>query len=268
MSRAERVRSILRAARGLALLLALPCVLLWGCGARGPAPAVDADEVPELVGVWYVVEHGDSVSSIAQRHGVPVEDVVELNGIVDPDKLEVGQPLFLYGIDELLERRSRAVAGGAASASGKSGGAKPAGAAKPAGGSSGGKAGGGGRFVWPVDAGTLTSGFGRRGRRIHKGIDLAADPGTPIKAAAAGEVIYSDNKQRGYGNLVIIQHADDFVTVYAHNRRNLVDEGETVGQGAVIAELGNTGRSTGPHLHFEIRLKSKAVDPLIYLPAR
>lgn len=256
---------------GVALLLMLLLMLLGGCGARGPAPAVDGDDVPELVGVWYVVERGDSVSSIAQRHGVPVEDVVELNGIVDPDKLEVGQPLFLYGIEELLERRSRAVAGGAGPAGGRSGGARPASAGKPAGGSSGGKAGGkagGGRFVWPVDTGTLTSGFGRRGRRIHKGIDLAADPGTPVKAAAAGEVIYSDNKQRGYGNLVIIQHADDFVTVYAHNRRNLVDEGETVRQGAVIAELGNTGRSTGPHLHFEIRLKSKAVDPLIYLPAR
>lgn len=248
--------------------LALLGVLLWGCGARGPVPAVDADEVPELVGVWYVVERGDSISTIAQRHGVPVEDVVELNGLVDPDKLEVGQPLFLYGIEELLERRGRAAAtgGGSASAGGKAG-AKPAGGAK-APGKAGGKAGGGGRFVWPVDTGTLTSGFGRRGRRLHKGIDIAADPGTAIKAAAAGEVIYSDNKQRGYGNLVIIQHADDFVTVYAHNRRNLVDEGEAVRQGAVIAELGNTGRSTGPHLHFEIRLKSKAVDPLIYLPAR
>lgn len=243
--------------------IALLAMLLWGCGARGPAPAVDPDDVPELIGVWYVVERGDSVSSIARRHGVPVEDVVELNGLVEPDRLEVGQPLFLYGIDELLERRTGAAAAATATPA-NAGPGKPAGKA----GGAGSKATGAVRFVWPVDKGTLTSGFGRRGRRIHKGIDLAADPGTPIKAAATGEVIYSDNKQRGYGNLIIIQHADDFVTVYAHNRRNLVDEGETVRQGAVIAELGNTGRSTGPHLHFEIRLKSKAIDPLVYLPAR
>lgn len=238
-------------------------LLLWGCGARSVERPAGLDEAPELIGVWYTVERGDSVGLIARRHGVPVEDVIELNGLVDPDALEVGQPLFLYGIDELLGRKAResaAKAGGAAHTT-----AKPT--PKPTGAASG-RATGKVRFVWPVDQGKLTSGFGRRDRRLHKGIDLAADPGTPIKAAAGGEVIYSDNKQRGYGNLIIVQHADDFVTVYAHNRRNLVDEGEMVRQGAVIAEVGNTGRSTGPHLHFEIRLKSKAVDPLIHLPAR
>lgn len=240
-------------------------LLLWGCGARGVERPAELEEAPELIGVWYTVERGDSVGLIARRHGVPVEDVIELNGLVDPDALEVGQPLFLYGIDELLGRKARESAAKAGAGAGAQAAAKPA-APKPTKGS--GRATGKVRFVWPVDQGTLTSGFGRRDRRLHKGIDLAADPGTPIKAAAGGEVIYSDNKQRGYGNLIIVQHADDFVTVYAHNRRNLVDEGETVRQGAVIAEVGNTGRSTGPHLHFEIRLKSKAVDPLIHLPAR
>ncbi len=245
---------------------------LLGCG--GPGPAVSPDDAPELVGVWYTVERGDSVSRIAERNGVPVEDIVELNGLVDPDRLEVDQHLFLYGIDELLARRAVASAssgsgqqpatGGKRRAptrpkvrpkSGKPTGRKPAPARKSP-------------YIWPIDGGTFTSGFGPRGRRVHKGIDIAADPGTPIKAVADGKVIYSDNKQRGYGNLVIIQHPGDVVTVYAHNRRNLVDEGDTVRQGAVIAELGNTGRSTGPHLHFELRLESKAVDPLLHLPAR
>lgn len=246
---------------------ALLAALLLGCGG-GASPAVHADDAPELVGVWYTVERGDSVSRIAERNGVPVEDIVELNGLVDPDKLEVGQPLFLYGIDELLARK-------AAEAPAQTSTAKPRKPRKPS----------TTRapsptprkppkpvkvspYVWPVDGGTLTSGFGPRGRRVHKGIDIAAEPGTPIKAVAAGKVIYSDNKQRGYGNLVILQHPDGAVTVYAHNRRNLVDEGDTVRQGAVIAELGNTGRSTGPHLHFELRLDSKAVDPLVHLPAR
>lgn len=243
-----------------ALLLVLWCA---GCGG-GPA-AVAPDDAPELVGVWYTVEPGDSVSRIAERNGVPVEDVVELNGLVEPDRLEVGQQLFLYGIDELLERRAAAASAGPRAAAPKpkpgAGGAepKPAPSGRPARRSP---------YIWPVDGGRLTSGYGPRGRRVHKGIDIAAKPGTPIKAAADGKVIYSDNKQRGYGNLVIVQHAGDAITVYAHNRRNLVDEGDTVRQGSVIAELGNTGRSTGPHLHFELRLGSKAVDPLIHLPAR
>ena len=101
-----------------------------------------------------------------------------------------------------------------------------------------------------------------------QGIDIAVKPGTPIHAVAAGTVIYSDNKQRGYGNLVIIEHKNRVVSVYAHNRRNLVDEGDSVRQGAPIAEVGNTGRSTGPHLHFELRVRGKAVNPLDYLPAR
>jgi len=259
--------------------------LMFGCGA---SPERSADEdVPELIGVWYEVGPGDSVSRIAERHAVPVEDIVELNGLANPDRLEVGQPLFLYGIEELLARKAKvksAKADGASKAASRPGAPKPAKAQKPprsVGKTPSGKKPAGrtparkpgrkpapSKYVWPVDGGRLTSGYGRRGRRMHKGIDIAAKPGTPIKAAAAGEVIYSDNKQRGYGNLVILQHADDSVTVYAHNRRNLVDEGETVRQGSVIAELGNTGRSTGPHLHFELRLKGKAVDPLIHLPAR
>lgn len=250
---------------------ALGLAALAGCG--GPQTAVSEDEAPELIGVWYTVESGDSVSRIAERNGVPVEDIVELNGLVDPDRLEVGQPLFLYGIDELLARRAVASAPAA-----NGGGSKPASRPKaspaprrpdskkpaPPKPATGGKS----PYIWPIDGGTLTSGFGPRGRRVHKGIDIAADIGTPIKAVADGKVIYSDNKQRGYGNLVILQHGNDAVTVYAHNRRNLVDEGDTVRQGAVIAELGNTGRSTGPHLHFELRLESKAVDPLVHLPAR
>lgn len=266
--------------RAALLALSLGALTLVGCGG-GPATMVDPDDAPELVGVWYTVEPGDSVSLIARRHDVPMEDIIELNGLVDPDRLEVGQALFLYGVDELLERHAAKVAAASAKPSGGAGASSGRGAArapaprpgKPSGESSPKPAQSSAKpkpspYIWPVDGGTLTSGFGRRGRRMHKGIDIAADPGTPIKAVADGKVIYSDNKQRGYGNLVILQHAGDVVTVYAHNRRNLVDEGDTVRQGAVIAELGNTGRSTGPHLHFELRLKSKAVDPLVHLPAR
>ena len=99
--------------------------------------------------------------------------------------------------------------------------------------------------------------------RPHKGIDLVSN--APIYAARSGVVIYSGSRQRGYGNLVILQHKDKYVTVYAHNRRNLVDEGAKVRQGEQIAELGNTGRSTGPHLHFEIRYQGKPINPMTIL---
>ncbi len=199
-----------------------------------------ADEAPELVGVWYTIEPGDTVASIARRYSVPVDDIVELNDLNDPDRIEPGQALFLFGIDELIRRLPPR---------------KP-----PSGGTP--------RFRWPLETGVLTSGFGPRGGRTHQGIDIAVAPGTTVSAAADGTVIYSDDKQRGYGNLVILQHADGYVTVYAHNRRNLVDEGDEVRQGAPVAEVGSTGHSTGPHLHFEIRHAGEATDPLIYLPAR
>ncbi|MBD2060739.1 M23 family metallopeptidase [Funiculus sociatus GB2-A5] len=121
------------------------------------------------------------------------------------------------------------------------------------------------RYIMPA-RGTLTSGYGRRWGRMHKGIDIAAPIGTPIFAAASGVVVYAGWNSGGYGNLIDIQHADGSVTRYAHNNRLLVREGETVEQGQLISEMGSTGRSTGPHLHFEIRPQGKAaVNPTALL---
>ncbi|MGI0484894.1 M23 family metallopeptidase [Pantanalinema rosaneae CENA516] len=123
-------------------------------------------------------------------------------------------------------------------------------------------------YIYPVQ-GVLTSGFGHRWGRMHKGIDLAAATGTPIVASAAGTVTYAGWNEGGYGNLVELQHTDGSLTRYAHNSRVLVRVGEQVSQGQVIAELGSTGRSTGPHCHFEIVLPGQgAVDPIAYLPSR
>ena len=121
------------------------------------------------------------------------------------------------------------------------------------------------RYIMPA-RGTLTSGYGRRWGRMHKGIDIAAPVGTPIFAAASGVVVYARWNSGGYGNLIDIQHPDGSLTRYAHNNRLLVREGEAVGQGQLIAEMGSTGRSTGPHLHFEIRPQGKAaVNPTALL---
>lgn len=126
-----------------------------------------------------------------------------------------------------------------------------------------------GRFIWPVPQFyKISSHFGKRGRRHHDGIDIPAPKGTPIISVDHGVVVYSDNGIRGYGNMIVIAHSNDLFTVYAHNNKNKVDKGDKVKKGQQIAEIGNTGRSTGPHLHFEIRVKNKVRNPAQFLSAQ
>lgn len=120
------------------------------------------------------------------------------------------------------------------------------------------------RLAWPL-AGPVTSPYGRRGRRHHDGIDIGAPPGTEVRAAAAGAVIYAGSL-RGYGRMIIIRHEDGFVTVYAHNARQRVRAGARVRRGDPIATVGRSGRTTGPNLHFEVRRDNVAYDPLALLP--
>lgn len=120
-----------------------------------------------------------------------------------------------------------------------------------------------GGFVWPV-AGPVTSGFGVRWGRMHEGIDIAVPSGTPVRAAAAGTVIEA-GWVSGYGNLVVVDHGNGIATAYAHNSAFAAAAGRQVAQGEVIAYSGSTGHSTGPHVHFEVRVGGAAVDPLGYL---
>ncbi|USR92322.1 peptidoglycan DD-metalloendopeptidase family protein [Phormidium yuhuli AB48] len=121
-------------------------------------------------------------------------------------------------------------------------------------------------YIWPAQ-GVFTSGYGWRWGRMHRGIDIAGPVGTPIVAAAPGTVTYSRWNSGGFGNLVEITHPDGSLTLYAHNHRNLVSEGEEVSQGQQIAEMGSTGFSTGPHVHFEIHRPGQGpTDPMAFLP--
>jgi len=126
-------------------------------------------------------------------------------------------------------------------------------------------------FQWPCPSDKITTRFntGQTNRqRLHMGLDLAAPQGTPILAACEGRVIYSGNNYlASMGNMILVEHPGGWVTLYAHNYRNLVREGERVEAGQKIALMGSTGRSTGTHLHFEVRNGSVTpVDPLLYLP--
>lgn len=122
----------------------------------------------------------------------------------------------------------------------------------------------------PVKKGWLTSGYGMRTdpvsgrRRMHSGIDFAGSHGTEILAVAAG-IVTSSEYNSGYGNFVEITHPGGFKTKYAHNSQNIVTVGDIVQKGETIAYLGSTGKSTGPHVHFEIRKNGKKVNPADYL---
>ncbi len=121
-------------------------------------------------------------------------------------------------------------------------------------------------FDWPVDRARLTRGFDVAKRRPHLGIDLAGPRKTPVYASHNGMVIYAGRDFRGFGKMILIETGTGWATLYAHLDAILVSEGQKVNRGSTIALLGNTGRSTGPHLHFELRRDKAPVDPLMYLP--
>lgn len=122
-----------------------------------------------------------------------------------------------------------------------------------------------GEFIWPVPGSKkVSSYFGNRKGRHHDGIDIPAISGTHIVASAGG-VVSVAGTMKGYGNVIVIKHGNGHHTVYAHNSKHFVKKGQSVSQGEVIAQVGSSGRSTGPHLHFEIRKENRVRNPKLYL---
>lgn len=252
--------------------LALLALALAACSPPRPTwvrpdePVVGAGRAPpiELRGEGksgdrvHVVRAGETLYRIALDHGVDPDELADLNQIADPKRLGVGRELVLPA------PKGRQVASlGPAPASAKAEAAAPAKrprAAPP-------RIDAGPRpdrsLAWPLE-GVLFGRFGLRDGNPHDGIDLAAPEGTSIRAAAAGAVLYAGT-QRGYGNLVILRHEGGLITIYAHNQKNLVREGDRVRVGEEIALVGRTGRATGPHCHFEVREGTRPRDPLLFL---
>jgi murein DD-endopeptidase MepM/ murein hydrolase activator NlpD len=118
-----------------------------------------------------------------------------------------------------------------------------------------------GKFIWPLE-GKIISPFGRRNSGVHNdGINIAAEPGSPVKAADSGVVVYAGNELVAYGNLLLVRHSSGYVTAYAHNKKLMVKRGDSVRQGQTIALVGATGDVDRPQLHFEIRKGDRAIDP-------
>jgi lipoprotein NlpD len=224
--------------RGSWVLAWLALGTLWGC-ASAPRPRADA---PASAGHFYTVKEGDTLWRIARAHGVDVETLMRVNNIEDPGALKSATLLYIPGVEGPQD--------GAQDASLTPAPPPPSRTLE---------------FAWPVD-GVVTSRFGPRRGRQHDGIDIAAPGGTPVHSAGAGEVIHAAGNMRDYGNIVIVRHDDDYVTIYAHNARNLVKQGDRVEAGQHIADVGETGNAEGPHVHFEVRRGGLPVDPMPFLP--
>ena len=222
-----------------------------------PLAASEYHEEPEVVGVVHVVRKGETVYRIARAYGVAPADLLEENGIVDPRQVAVGTELFVPGASRVVDLEET---GGAAPPAGE----RPPANGRVPGGEPEHPAAGRAKLAWPLK-GVLYGRYGVRSGHRHDGIDLSAPVGTTIGAAASGAVIYA-GEQAGYGAIVILRHDGGLVTLYAHCSAVLVGEGTSVKAGQPIARVGQTGRTTGPHLHFEVREGTRPRNPLLFLP--
>jgi len=218
---------------------------------------VKAAETPTAC--THTVRRGESVGAIAARYRVTRAAVVSANHLDDPHTLRTGQRLSIPGCRPPVATAKEEPT--ALSADGSV--VKRVGPLRVL-----------TRLVlaqpdfqderiplgWPVE-GPVVSTFGRRARGWHAGIDISAELGSPILAAAAGTVVFS-GWIRAYGQIIKIQHSGGFITLYAHNTKNMVEEGEDVEAGQVIATVGRSGDASGPHVHFEVRRDGKAYNPL------
>lgn len=197
----------------------------------------------------YIVRKGDTLGEIAECFKTRWYYISSRNKLRNPNVIKPGQKL-------IIPARSSKVATGAGS-----GKAKKKSASKPV--RAPARAKSGIAWVWPVE-GKIIRKFSPKGSG-KQGISIAGKMGQKIKSAASGKVVYSGEGLVGYGRLIIVQHKKEFLTAYAHNDRLLVKEGQSVKKGQTIAHMGKTAAQS-PRLHFEIRYKGKAVNPLKYLP--
>ncbi len=177
---------------------------------------------------YHEVRSGDTLSNIAKAHGVSYRHLACLNDIVDPNLISIGQRIELPRTRHESQNLD---------------------------------------LKWPLNQGRMTSFFGPRRGACHHGIDIAAPRGTVVRVADDGKVVFS-GRQNGYGKVVIVQHAKGYHTLYAHLHTIYVKVKQKVRSGQRIAKVGSTGRSTGPHLHFEVRENGKALDPMAFLPQK
>lgn len=199
-------------------------------------------------GSVYTVKRGDTLYRISRMTGTSVSELARINGISAPYTIEIGQRLKVKGAAKASSGKN----------SGKTAKVVPSSAVPQSSWPPVGRC-----WRWPTSGKVImrysTSDGG------NKGIDIANSRGTPVYAAGAGKVVYVGSQLRGYGNLIMIKHSEDYITAYAHNDQLLVNNGQSVKIGQKIATMGNTDADS-VRLHFQIRYRATAIDPLRYLP--
>lgn len=221
-------------------------------------------------GVYHPVAKGVTLYRISLAYKVSIARLMEANGLSSPSGLKVGDRLFIPGARKILrvepslplspaERKelersleSLEKPPGETRAVDVTG-EKPPWAGKEL------------DIIWPLQ-GKINSPFGPRRKKLHAGIDIASPFYQEVKAAMDGEVLLARNSRNGYGHVVVLRHDLGFSTIYGHMNVIIAREGEPVRQGQAIGGVGSTGKSTGPHLHFEIRHEGRPLDPLRLLP--
>jgi lipoprotein NlpD len=227
-------------------------------------------------GVYHTVTKGVTLYRISQAYKIPIAKLMEANRLSSPSAVKVGQKLFIPGakgvlpvepyvplsplekkkLEQSLETDEQPLPPPPLTPEGNREGQEPE---KPP---------WWGKeldIMWPIQ-GKITSPFGPRGKRIHGGIDIRSPSYQEVKAAMDGEVILARNTQRGYGKVVFLRHDQGFLSIYGHLNVIMAKEGDAVRQGQSIGGVGSTGRSTGPHLHFELRHNGRPLNPLPLLP--
>jgi murein DD-endopeptidase MepM/ murein hydrolase activator NlpD len=198
--------------------------------------------IPNQDGIFYKVAKGDTLAEIAKKHGTQTEQIVKANGM-DAGSLKDGEEIFLPGAKPVTTVFSLI-----GSSSGKSSQQFSK------------------TFEWPL-SGRINSGYGWRRhpltkrRDFHTGIDIKGSTGRIIRASKAGRVAYA-GWMGGYGRVVVIDHGRSYTTLYAHCSSLMVKQGQRVSTGQPVGKVGSSGQATGPHLHFEVRLNNKAINPL------
>lgn len=255
-------------------------VIALAAGACAPIPETGRSGTPPLPPPSETVEvrEGDSLSRIARRHGVSLRDLIEVNRASPPYRIYPGQKLRLPGRRATAAEDPSPTGGGRAEPRPVSGvptveSGAPAEEAPAERSSANSESSndlqppkGGPDFMWPLK-GKILARYGRIGDgRRNDGINIAGRRGDSVRAVADGTVAYAGNEIRGFGNLLLVRHADGWISAYAHNERVLVRKGERVRKGQIVSRVGSTGNVDGPQLHFELRRDKRLVDPERHLP--
>jgi lipoprotein NlpD len=255
---------------GKGFFLSLFCIILFLFLSSSPGIARKKD------GVYHTVAKGVTLYRISQAYKIPIAKLMEANRLSSPSAMKVGQKLFIPGakavlavepyvplspsekkkLEQSLDTDEQPLSPLPLTPEGNREGQeteKPPWWGKEL------------DIMWPIQ-GKITSAFGPRGKRFHGGIDIRSPSYQEVKAAMDGEVILARNTQTGYGKVVFLRHDQGFLTIYGHLNVIMANEGDAVRQGQSIGGVGSTGRSTGPHLHFELRHNGRPLNPLPLLP--